>query len=663
MKLLYFWIESFRTISNQEVVLDDEYLITIHNKDNHDIKYFSNDGVEIFYGKNTKPTSPKTYVRSISISKNQNYSPVNKDTSISSITTLVGENGSGKTTILDVLCSRTDSCKSQNKENIYYLLVFADNNGVITIKSRGIMVNGNNISTIKNSNNNGFYEYYYATENNIKAAYDNCKTAILNISTITKGEGDSYLNMGIPTFPINLNDSKIQNTFANCFEFTCDFLNVENFIISENDNLSIWLKTETDRFEENYFAKSRFDNHQYKIFFILKFSKIVFSNLRKLVFHSSPLRVSAAGTVIKNHNHDILSQRDRECAEILSFANTFYPNDAGTDTISVAHDYEKCVKDIEMAISFFKEQKSLLPVANNAYFTYIESLEKVFQFLHRTDENAFSALYKLEIPFDKTYLELVYSFQSLYCTHFKGLTDGVNIKFEWLSDGALRLINIFSPIYSMVNRHPDPLKHLILSIDEPEIHMHPQISREFINYLEKAIKILIEARYIGSCQIILATHSIFILQDIMNFAGKKHISILNSIDNKISIQNINNLKVRYYKANEASFNLLLYKFFDMPTNDLHNELYGLLNDKCRIELKTNPDERISENKMEEYFRKNKLNTNAKPYKECGRKDRKLSLHTYIRNIIHHPENERNPRFTNKELRDSIDQMLNLVSLF
>jgi hypothetical protein len=50
------------------------------------------------------------------------------------------------------------------------------------------------------------------------------------------------------------------------------------------------------------------------------------------------------------------------------------------------------------------------------------------------------------------------------------------------------------------------------------------------------------------------------------------------------------------------------------------------------------------------------------YKSGPQKPEPVTLMTYIRNCIHHPENTKNPCFTSTELKDSIDKMVELLRM-
>ena len=84
-------------------------------------------------------------------------------------------------------------------------------------------------------------------------------------------------------------------------------------------------------------------------------------------------------------------------------------------------------------------------------------------------------------------------------------------------------------------------------------------------------------------------------------------------------------------------------FLKSAGNDYHNELYGYL-------------ESTPEGKQ----RLNGLPRTRKRYNAKFKKDEEVSLSTYIRHSIHHPENGKNPPYTEEQLRESIETMRRLV---
>jgi len=103
-----------------------------------------------------------------------------------------------------------------------------------------------------------------------------------------------------------------------------------------------------------------------------------------------------------------------------------------------------------------------------------------------------------------------------------------------------------------------------------------------------------------------------------------------------------------------------YHAYNLPTVEFHNELYGYLQAKA-----TDEDE---QNYYEENFDswlKDKLNTKQnknwiKIKSDGTTKNTKRTLQTYIRNSIHHPENTNNTLYTDEELRESINLLINII---
>jgi len=98
LKLLYMWIEQFRNIKNQGLVVDDEFIIEVENPEVSTVNYFSEDGIHIHYSGLPPAFARKVFERSIKISLNPQY--MRKATEpITNITALVGENATGKSSM------------------------------------------------------------------------------------------------------------------------------------------------------------------------------------------------------------------------------------------------------------------------------------------------------------------------------------------------------------------------------------------------------------------------------------------------------------------------------------------------------------------------------------------------------------------------------------
>lgn len=153
---------------------------------------------------------------------------------------------------------------------------------------------------------------------------------------------------------------------------------------------------------------------------------------------------------------------------------------------------------------------------------------------------------------------------------------GTDIRFEWLSAGEFRLAMLFSAIYQQTNEHNEPpqAKDILWLIDEPEMHMHPELCRIFLDELDNAMQQFQAAGLLRSCQLLLATHSPFIIQN----SQKKENTVLGLVEKQGNHTIINDFltlpELRFPGQKDLSLSLILYKIFDIPTVELHNELYG-----------------------------------------------------------------------------------------
>jgi len=109
-----------------------------------------------------------------------------------------------------------------------------------------------------------------------------------------------------------------------------------------------------------------------------------------------------------------------------------------------------------------------------------------------------------------------------------------------------------------------------------------------------------------------------------------------------------------------------YYAYNLPTIELHDELYGFLHQKY-IDSVTDEQEAKKRSYLDEFddYLKTKTTQTRKWIPEQGwttRAGENVTLQTFIRNKIHHPENKtmQNFVFSDEELRQSIDEMIKIV---
>jgi len=167
------------------------------------------------------------------------------------------------------------------------------------------------------------------------------------------------------------------------------------------------------------------------------------------------------------------------------------------------------------------------------------------------------------------------------------------------------------------------LSNSLLLLDEPETHLHPQAQEYLKNEL---IKI---TRNDENNIVFFATHSNYMID-------KDHIERCF----RVSKQSNRKTKLEKFQAGQKSYAEVNYEVFDIASSDYHNELYGYLED-------------VDKTKLDGLDKKKKW----KNKKTNGTED--VSLATYIRHSIHHPENMLNAKFMPEELRESIEKLREL----
>lgn len=197
---------------------------------------------------------------------------------------------------------------------------------------------------------------------------------------------------------------------------------------------------------------------------------------------------------------------------------------------------------------------------------------------------------------------------------------------------------IFSFIYSFYLSKQTG-KQLILLIDEPELHLHPALQADLV-------KLLLE--YSKSAQIIFTTHSALLIKQLFSNSNVKT-HVLSKNKNDMNVLPINQRVLPYVSANEVN-----YLAFGLATEEYHNELYGHLQEKS---------EKYKIDEFDAYLVKQKINKEkqwTKKGSNGSHEPKKVTLQTYIRNFIHHPENRINEAYTLDEIRNSIEQMIHLI---
>lgn len=204
---------------------------------------------------------------------------------------------------------------------------------------------------------------------------------------------------------------------------------------------------------------------------------------------------------------------------------------------------------------------------------------------------------------------------------------------EQRSDGFKQFISFLLTVSAESKN--EELSNSIILLDEPETHLHPMAQEYLLNEL---ISITRNAR---NNIAFFATHSNYMIdkQDL-------------SRNHKVVKEGGRSKCIRL-DGKKSSYASVTYEVFELPTNDYHNELYGSLQEKFEL---------YKVDEFDDYLHKKGIAKDMnyiKLVKGKGSQAILLTLPTYIRNRIHHPENPENRGFMSDELKRSIDLLRNL----
>lgn len=654
MKLLYIWIEEFRNIRNQGIVVDNEFLIGVTDPQNSSFDYYTDDGSQIISTKGTPKYGRKIFTRKITWLKNNDYPTYKAESAIDSISALVGKNAVGKSSILECLSSQEHEYLRINTR--YYFLAFLNcSEHCIEIRSKGIHIMSEDVVS-QNSYKTTGYETYIIPLKNFSPTYP-CKPDEQTIFhfLISQKKPSSYVGytvLGMPTIVGDLDAFNNYNAFEGAFDFLCHFPT----LVSSGNKLTVFLDS-TDRNQHNdYFEKANLTCAEYKNFYIQRLAQILFSNLRTYLYHPKPVFMMS-GRREKLPNEDVLMEEDKHCSQLLAIFNGLYPHEGSADLIS-SKTNRIPQDEIRDVLKFFSNSTFSFN-GKFAYDEYLKNIGQLFEALFVADDKLFPAIFKLELPFQSQYEPIVSALQK--CVNMSDIlkgnwANGLNIRFEWFSSGEFHLAMLFSAIYQRMKEidGDGSNRDVIWAIDEPEMHMHPELGRNFIDELNRAMRQFKDTGLFRTCQFIFATHSPFLIQSLGQYTSA--LTLVDKDKNQIFAKAFDNIpQLRFPHRTELSFNLIMYKVFGVPTVELHNELYGILQEysQCYAEKGFEQwlvNKGVSKNKQ--WIRVNKGQIQA-PYP--------VTLETYIRNSIHHPENRSNSyQYSTIDLQMSIDEMLSIL---
>lgn len=212
---------------------------------------------------------------------------------------------------------------------------------------------------------------------------------------------------------------------------------------------------------------------------------------------------------------------------------------------------------------------------------------------------------------------------------FKGVTisgvDDIPINKRGSGVKRLVLLNFFR---AEAERLHAPNRGIIYAIEEPETSQHSEHQALLVDALKR-----LSGR--EGVQVLITTHSSIIVKGL----GYDSLRLVKKTDTGRQVGRVQGQVLKYASMIEAS-----YLAFEEASVEYHDQLWAVLDGEKKL-----PAFRSGKPLMP-YFRPDKFDASGRP------KNEPRILSHYIRDQIHHPENTLNTRFTEVQLKQSIEDM-------
>ncbi|MBU3014426.1 ATP-binding protein [Poseidonibacter lekithochrous] len=446
MELVYLWVEDYKNIKKQGFNFSPRFeceFFPIYEEDEYV-------GIKI---------SDKSQL----LVKENNHINIFEDNI--NITAIVGENGSGKSSILEYLLSNKTNSNiklSQDfDDGLYNILWVYDNKLKKIVKlnyqnlvDTEIILHNEDIDSVLHNNSyntNKYLEKSFGTEN--RSDINN-----IIISYFSHAENLQYLTdlNFLPTH-IELNLLSSLNEFKNLYGLE---IRIDNYFDShdiikiheqEIERFNNFIKKELDSQIYNFNEKGNIKYYLYIREFIHKLSRDDFSSIN--IFKE---------IVINNYT---------ERNFINKIENKLFKNENELVFISIIEQFNKINKKKE-------DDKFIIDLTENDLVVLLKNSNRNF----------------FRIKF------------------FQEINNNNRIYFSDLSSGEQKIIVLFSKLYYLVSRTKK--KEILILLDEPDNYLHPNWQRKFINNFLSFIQNteLFNDRIFN---IIITSHSPFILSDLL----------------------------------------------------------------------------------------------------------------------------------------------------
>ncbi|MED3351095.1 AAA family ATPase [Bacillus thuringiensis] len=555
MKIIFVWIETYKKLNNFQTSFSGKYKIKYHKN-------------KLVISKN------KLFV--------ENFFKINGSDIDINLSAVVGENGTGKSTILDMIV-----------EYIEQGMFFSDY--IFIFESQGKIIIDSNfeINHIEITDEN--LEYRIINNDSLDTLFEKQVTIFFsNVFDVRYFDYDeefrrSYGNNRFSDFPRfrNISTNSLLKSYRKPEDLLYQDFSSQIFFVNEYKSIlemeklvkippKIYLRThsleseiENLAFELEHFIKEFENENVSGVHFNISIKGDFKEELITLLIQSFCLKI---GYLLKKHRLD---------PDIL--IDTHHNAKTENNFFKMIH------KNLVKEVKIYESNKNILKVIktelNNIYNDYQSMLNYLIELNIRSDEMG-------------DYLDSNSTESNTFINFYKNRFYSTNIlSFYWseMSSGQLSLLNLFGRFYNslyeiqqdLIDEEFLPQKEnlslkefeYLLLIDECDLYFHPQWQKDWLYYFLKLIEILFK----GNVQVILTTHSPFVLSDFPN----TNVTFLSNFSKPLTLSNEIEGSPRTFGAN---INELLTNSFFINDGLMGKFAKNKINSFIKDLMNTTPDD-------------------------------------------------------------------------
>ena len=207
---------------------------------------------------------------------------------------------------------------------------------------------------------------------------------------------------------------------------------------------------------------------------------------------------------------------------------------------------------------------------------------------------------------------------------------------------ALGIIQLYAKSEALGSgENPTPL---ILMLDEPETWLHPTAQLR----LGDALSVIGEKE-----QVFIITHSPYLIRKFDSKGHRLAVIAGQGAERRIDTSTTFGL----FGVGEPTWGEINYRAFGICSHEFHNELYGYVT--RHVESDKADGQSAKESELDDFLASEGL-AKSKTWVRASGSAWQRTLTVYIRNSIHHPENQLNAAVSDAELRESTDALVEIV---